>query len=770
MCSLDDINVPGHWQLQGYDYPHYTNVRYPWEGKEDIKPPFAPTEYNPVGQYIRTFTVPKQWRDQPVYISFQGVESAFYVWVNGELVGYSEDTFTPAEFDLTPYLQEGENKLAVEVYRWCDASWLEDQDFWRLSGIFRDVYLYSTPIVHVQDFFVRTELDEEYRDAFLQVDANVTHYDSETLKGVTFKVTLYDQEHKQVLTDQVEAANQKQSIRTFVENPEKWSAEYPNLYTLVITLEDEKGQIIEAQSCKVGFRTVEIKDGLIKVNGRRVVFKGVNRHEFAADRGRAVTYEDMVCDIQLMKAYNINAVRTSHYPNHPLWYDLCDEYGLYVIDETNLETHGTWKYGQKGLEETVPGSRPEWTENVIDRCNSMMQRDKNHPSIVMWSLGNESFGGDNFLEMSQHLKEQDPTRIIHYEGTFHYRQSDAASDVESTMYIRPHAVEDYAKQAEKGENEAKPYILCEYSHAMGNSCGNLFKYTELFDKYPILQGGFIWDWKDQALKTTTEDGTEYLAYGGDFGESPHDGNFSGNGLIFADGQVSPKLVEVKKCYQNVRFDNVDAKNGQIHVKNLHVFTNLSDFILKWQLLKDGIEIETGEQTIELAPGLSKDIQLEGLQVGTNDAEYVVTVSLLLKRNTIWAKAEHEIAFEQFVIPAAEVSSEREPKKDSIISVNNLSDILVIGTDQAVIRFLKETGEMTSYWFAGEELLKSAPQPYFWRAMTDNDRGNKLNERSQTWQQASEKRELESFTYVEEKGAVVVKRRLHCQQPTNPYAI
>ncbi|MFA9458954.1 glycoside hydrolase family 2 TIM barrel-domain containing protein [Halalkalibacter sp. AB-rgal2] len=751
----DGIQVPGHWQLQGYDYPHYTNLRYPWEEREDIKPPFAPTEYNPVGQYVRTFTVPDQWKDQPVYISFQGVESAFYVWVNGELVGYSEDTFTPADFDLTPYIQEGENKLAVEVYRWCDASWLEDQDFWRMSGIFRDVYLYSTPVSHVEDFFVRTDLDQQYRNAHLYIDADVSHYNEESLSGLTLKATLFDCDEREVVSAESAVDGGKVSIQAFVENPEKWSAEYPNLYTLVLALEDQSGNLIEAQSCRAGFRAVEIKDGLVKVNGQRVVFKGVNRHEFAADKGRAVTYEDMVHDIQLMKAYNINSVRTSHYPNHPLWYELCDEYGLYVIDETNLETHGTWKYGQKELGETVPGSRPEWTDNVIDRCNSMLQRDKNHPSIVMWSLGNESFGGDNFLKMSQHLKEQDPTRVIHYEGTFHYRKSDAASDVESTMYIRPRAVEEYAKQAERGENEGKPYILCEYSHAMGNSCGNLFKYTELFDQYPILQGGFIWDWKDQALKTRTSEGIEYLAYGGDFGESPTDGNFSGNGLIFADGQVSPKLAEVKKCYQNVRLHDVDIENGRIQVSNLFLFSNLADYVLTWQLLKDGEEVASGEQVVDIAAGESQEVKLEGFEaIQSEQSEYIVTASFVLRENKSWAKAGHEVAFEQFVLTTVE--DKANIKQEETVQVSEAAEFVTCEAGEALIRFQQETGEMISYSFAGEDLVKSAPNPYFWRAMTDNDRGNKLHERSQTWRQASEGRELTSFTFSEEAGKVVVE--------------
>lgn len=411
--------------------------------------------------------------------------------MNGELAGYCEDTFTPSEFDITAYLLPGENKLAVEVYRWCDASWLEDQDFWRLSGIFRDVYLYTAPPVRVADFFVRTELDKSFTDAELQVDLTLENYYNRVTSAHSVEVQLYDSKQQPVWAAPVSAGfafeqegTQLVKLSAAVKNPLKWSAEKPNLYTLLISVKDDQGQLLEALSCKTGFRTFEIQDGLMKINGKRIVFKGTNRHEFSCDTGRALSKEDMITDIKLMKLHNINAVRTSHYPNQSVWYELCDEYGLYVIDETNLETHGSWQYGQKELHDgNVPGSRPEWRANVIDRCNSMMQRDKNHTSVIIWSLGNESFGGDNFLAMHDHLKQADPTRPVHYEGTYHYRPSDAASDIESTMYIKPDEVVEYALS-----NPKKPYILCEYSHAMGNSCGGLHLYTELFDKYDSIQG------------------------------------------------------------------------------------------------------------------------------------------------------------------------------------------------------------------------------------------------------------------------------------------
>ncbi|MCJ7842251.1 DUF4981 domain-containing protein [Lederbergia sp. NSJ-179] len=755
----DEIKVPAHWQFQGYDYPQYTNVRYPWEDTEQIKAPFAPTKYNPVGQYITTFTIPDTWEGLPVYISFQGVESAFYLWVNGELVGYSEDTFTPAEFDLTPYIQTGENKLAVEVYRWCDASWLEDQDFWRLSGIFRDVYLYATPRIHIQDFFVKTELDEQHKDAELNIEAKLSNYFAESNAKIALEAMIFDQnglplfqEPHQVQYDLSMVERGEISTSIFVENPLKWSAEQPNLYTLVLCLKDQAGQAIEFISCKIGFRKFELKDGLMKINGKRIVFKGVNRHEFSDKKGRAIDYDDMVHDLQLMKQHNINAVRTSHYPNHPLFYDLCDEYGLYVIDETNLETHGTWEYGQQEEGDALPGSKPEWTENVLDRCNSMFERDKNHPCILIWSLGNESFGGNNFIKMHQMLKEKDPSRLVHYEGTFHFRESDAASDIESTMYIRPDLMEEYALNAEKSDEQVKPYIICEYSHAMGNSCGNLYKYTDLFDRYPILQGGFIWDWRDQAIRTKSEEGIEFLAYGGDFGESPHDGNFSGDGIIFADGTVSPKIYEVKKCYQNIEFTAVDLEKGIIAITNKFLFTNLNQFECRWEISENGRKIKNGTEFVNIEAASSEQIQLD-YSMDDFSGELILTVSFHLKETTLWADQGHEIAFEQFVL--RESSQKRvEIEEQAVLRTDDQSAEFIVAGEDFSICFHKQTGDMESYRIAGVELFESAPAPNYWRAMTDNDRGSKLDQRSSTWREAGRNRVLESFHYEQIKDTVI----------------
>ncbi|CAN7715567.1 glycoside hydrolase family 2 TIM barrel-domain containing protein [Paenibacillus sp. LjRoot56] len=755
-----DMPVPSHWQLQGFDFPQYTNIIYPWVGHEDLKPPFAPVKYNPVGSYVRNFSIPEGWSGQPVYLSFQGVESAFYVWVNGDLVGFSQDSFTPADFDITPYLIAGENKLAVEVYRWSDASWLEDQDFWRLSGIFRDVYLYSTPTAHIADFKVDTHLDGACQDAELRIKATITNYDLKSQGVHHVEAMLYDGEQRalweEALRVGIQATDiekQQVELSAHIVQPAKWSAESPYLYTLVLRLLNEEGTLLETESCKVGFRKFEIEDGLMKINGEVITFKGVNRHEFDRDRGRSVDAESMLADILLMKQYNINAVRTSHYPNNPLWYELCDQYGLYVIDETNLETHGSWSYPQFELGETVPGSRPEWTGAVLDRANSMMQRDKNHPSIVIWSLGNESFGGDNFFKMHDFLREADPSRVVHYEGVFWWRESERASDMESQMYSKIEKIEEYAKN-----NPKKPFILCEYSHAMGNSCGNLFKYWELFDQYPILQGGFIWDWIDQSIRTTTPDGISYQAYGGDFGDTPNDGNFCGNGLIFADRSVSPKLHEVKKCYQNVKFEAVDAVKGQIKVTNQFLFTNLNEYDWIWTIARNGVvesQQFTGSYTVAPGETTTIELKLDSVERLFPNDEFVLTLSLVLRDDTLWAAKGHEIAWEQFILPAVNsVAHARnwEAEKESAAALSTESAIQVVRTADRISlegeRFALQvdavTGDITSYLFDGVELFQTGPVPNFWRAYTDNDRGNQHHIRCAPWQEAGSGRKLLSL--------------------------
>ncbi|MBQ7876077.1 MAG: DUF4981 domain-containing protein [Clostridia bacterium] len=754
VADWDDIKVPANWQTEGYDYPQYTNTRYPWsEAEPKLRPPYAPEGYNPVGSYVTTFT-PSDWDGvSPVTIHFAGVESCYYLWVNGDFVGFSKDTFSPHEFDITPYITKGENKIAVKVLRWCDASWLEDQDFWRLAGIFREVYVEYTNRVAIYDVFSKTELNDTFDKAQLNVDVTVRNYEN-VKKNTTVYVSLYDGE--EVVLDRVACPVSlsgedfdKVTVTAEVNNPKLWSAEYPNLYTIVVSL-SEDGKETHYVSARVGFVKYEIKNGLMLVNGKEIMFKGVNRHDFTCDHLRATDYDDLMHSVLMMKKYNINSVRTSHYPNNTLWYELCDEYGLYMIDETNLETHGTWHYGQREEEETLPASRPEWREAVVDRANGMVMRDKNHPSICMWSLGNESFGGQNFIEMREHILSLDTSRVIHYEGTCHFRRFEHATDVESEMYTRPWNV-----LGNINRNNDKPFILCEYSHAMGNSCGGLHDYWKLFYTYPSLQGGFIWDWIDQAIRTTSSEGKEYLAYGGDFGDTPNDGTFAGNGLLFADGAITPKLIETKKCYQNMWFKDADIINGRVRIHNQHLFTNLSEYDFKYKIEVNGEVIGEGEFTCDVQPLTKKVVSMGFTVPEERDSEYAITVSAHLKNDTLWAEKGHEVAFEQFVLPYNK-KAEAVIENTGAVNCEETEENVTLSANGVKVVFDKSTGNMVSYSVDDKEMLYAPVSQNYWRAMTDNDKGARLYKRSACWREAGNNAELVNMEIREGSGAVIVE--------------
>jgi len=708
------ITVPSNWELQGHGIPMYTNVQYPFP--PDYMPE-VPKDNNPVGSYRTTFTVPDDWAGKQVFIVFDGVDSAFYLWVNGQYVGYSQDSRLPAEFNLTPYLRPGENTLAARVYRWCDGSYLEDQDFWRLSGIYRDVYLFAAPAVHIRDFWAVTELDADYRDAVLKIRADIANYGIVNTDGYMLEAELFSQimNHESripICASRFMIHDSCIHIAMPVTNPLKWSAEHPNLYTLLLTLKDPAGNVLEVERCNVGFRKVEIKDGKILVNGAAVYFRGVNRHEHDPDTGHAVSVESMIQDILLMKRFNVNAVRTCHYPDDPRWYDLCDQYGLYLIDEANIESHGVWD---------EPSRDPMWLTAFLERGSRMVERDKNHPSVVIWSMGNESGHGPNHAALADWIHAHDPTRPVHYESA----HNEPYVDMISTMYP---TLERLAAMAQE-PGETRPYILCEYAHAMGNSPGNLKEYWETIETYPRARGAFVWDWVDQGLRRTTADGVDWFAYGGDYGDVPNDGSFCINGLIFPDRTIHPAMWELKKVYQPVRVEVVDALAGKVEVLNKYHFSDLSHLDIAWKLEKDGQIIQQGQLPRLSTPPDGRDsvtIPFAAPEVAPG-VEYWLTLSFTLAEETLWAAAGHEVAWAQFAVPfpAPEVQAAHASKP---VDATTLPALTLTESDaQAVVAgpafelvFDKQAGTLAALRYQGRELLKAGPKSNFWRAPTEND--------------------------------------------------
>ena len=713
----DDIRVPAHIQMEGYDAPQYANVQYPWEGHEDIHPGEIPEHFNPVASYVKYFEVPEEMQGKRLFISFQGAESGIALWLNGQFVGYSEDSFTPSEFELTEYVKEGENKLAAQVFKWTASSWCEDQDFYRFSGIYRDVYLYTVPEVHVYDLQIRAIPDETLSAAALEIRTNTWG------KG-TVKITL-SKDGETVIEDK-KALDGEEIYSWKVEDPVLWSAEDPQLYDLVLEVYNEAGELQEVVPQKVGFRRFEMKDGIMTLNGKRIVFKGVNRHEFSSVSGRHVSEEELRKDLKTMKQNNINAIRTCHYPDASLIYQLCDEYGIYMIDETNLESHGSWDVAEftKDYTYVVPHDKPEWRDMMLDRANSMYQRDKNHAAILIWSCGNESFGGKDIFEMSQFFHKEDPTRLVHYEGLCHDRRYNDTSDMESQMYPSVEAIKEFL-----AKDSSKPFICCEYTHAMGNSCGAMHKYTDLTDTEPKYQGGFIWDYIDQSIYKKDRYGKEFQAYGGDFGERPTDYNFSGNGIAYGGNRdASPKMQEVKFNYQNITAE-VSADSVKVINKNLFVSTDIFD--CKVTVAKNGKVIHKASLATAVAP-LSEETYVLPLAKEEKPGEYTVTVSFHLKEDKAWAEAGHEVAFGQYVYQV------EEPKKtcpEGVKVIRSTHNIGVRGAHFEVL-FSVLNGGLVSYKYAGKEMIEAIPKPNFWRAPTDNDCGNLMGMRYGQWKLAS----------------------------------
>jgi beta-galactosidase len=708
------IDVPSNWELQGYGIPIYLNQPYPF--KKD--PPHIQHNYNPVGSYRTTFLVPAKWEGRQVFLHFAGVESAFYVWVNGAKVGYSQGSRLPAEFDITHYLRPGENLLAVEVYRWSDGSYLECQDFWRLSGIFRDVYLFSTPRVHIRDFEVKTDLDDSYRDADLDVEVKLVNFDSQTTQGLSVEAILVDpfENREYTIAESPAFSIDKEHSQSFLirmRNPRKWTAETPDLYTLVLVLRNDQGKVLEYTGCKVGFREVEMRGGQLLINGRPVLFKGVNRHEHDPITGHYVSRASMIRDIEIMKRFNINAVRTCHYPDHPDWYDLCDQYGIYLIDEANIESHGM---GYRP--EVTLGNNPAWKKAHLDRIERMVERDKNHPSVVIWSMGNEAGDGVNFVAGSDWIHKRDPSRPVHYERALLREHV----DIYSPMYMRIEGLKRYVSKPQK-----RPLILCEYAHAMGNSVGNLQDYWDVIEAEPQLQGGFIWDWVDQALYAKTSDGRPFFGYGGDFGDVFNDGNFLCNGLIQPDRRPNPHLWEVKKVYQNIKVRPVDAAAGKFLVENKHFFSNLFNFNILWDLMADGKSIQSGElEPLDLPPGQSMDIAIPfNRPEAAASSEFHLMIKFVLSEDELWAEKGHILAWDQFELPiAGSVLPVVDPAGLPGLTLSDTPKHFAITGSGFEVRIGKGSGALESYQKEGDELMASPLVPNFWRAPIDNDNGNR----------------------------------------------
>ena len=735
--SWDEIRVPAHIQMEGYDVPIYTNTTYPWEADEFIKPGEVPEIFNPVASYVKYFTIPENMKNKRVCISFQGVESGFALWLNGHNVGYSEDTFDPSDFELTDYIIEGENKLAVRVWKWTSSSWCEDQDFYRFSGIFRDVFLYAVPCAHVEDLSVVPTLNDTFDEGTLSVSIKA---DGDGIASVKLyelgdlSVEKYDRAKLLLEEFDIELRNKEICEGSCnVKNPLLWSAEKPNLYEVKIIVKDTHGNETEFISQLAGFRRFEMVDGLMKLNGKRIVFKGVNRHEFSSITGRVPNRDEVIKDIVTMKKNNINAIRTSHYPDDSMLYELCDIYGIYMIAENNLESHGTWEAYNKGyvdLDFVVPKDKPQWRKMMLDRANSCYQRDKNHPAILIWSCGNESFGGKTIYEMSQLFRQLDKHRLVHYEGVFNDRSYNDTSDMESQMYTSVAGIEKFL-----AENPEKPFICCEYTHAMGNSCGAMHKYTELSDREPRYQGGFIWDYIDQSIYKKDRYGKWFLTYGGDFGDRPTDGDFSGNGICYGgEREASPKMQEVKFNYQNI---SVDFDSDYIFtVTNKNLFVNTSVFDAFAILLADGNEVYRTRLQISVPPmeqaSYEVPVTLKNSMIDV-EKEYCIVVSFVLKENTIWEKAGYEIAFGQHMIkkPVSEYSCDK-----SVELVVGNGNILVRGENFKAL-FSRMNLGMVSYVYGGVEMLPNTiPLPNFWRTPTNNDSGNMMPQRYAQWKIAS----------------------------------
>ncbi len=734
--SLRDIRVPCEFQLENpsWDPPHYVNVQYPWDGAEELVPPQVSEKYNPTVTCVKHFDLSgEDLKCGRIVLCFGAAEAALALWVNGSFVGYSEDSFTPHRFDITSLVREGDNRLAARVFKRCTGTWMEDQDFWRFSGIHRDVTLEFHGLSHLRDVFVHTPLNDDFSHAAVEAECAFDR------PAGRVECVLADPRGREIGRETLDAA-ENLTFSFDVEKPLLWSGETPYLYTLTFVLSDG-GKVLEVCRTECGIRRFEMKDKIMTLNGKRIVFHGVNRHEFDCDYGRCVPLSTLMKDIHDLKAMNVNAVRTCHYPNDPKFYRMCDRYGLYVIDETNIETHGTWARRPFDMSRVVPGDREEWLGAVLDRGASMLERDKNHPCVLLWSCGNESFGGKDLWELSEYFRRRDPSRLVHYEGVRNDTRYPDTTDVFSRMYAKVADIEEYLKN-----DPQKPFMNCEYTHAMGNSCGGMHLYRELEDKYPMYQGGFIWDYVDQALRVRMPDGRTQLCYGGDFGDRPNDNNFNTNGIILGDRTWTPKVQEVRHVFRSVFLE--PGKDG-VRVTNRRLFTSPDDCEIKWELLLDGEAVRAGVLEIPfLAPGESVLIPLD-ISLPEGEGEVMLTARMCLK--------EASPILEKGVCLSEGWACLRERKAADVVpsSVPLIRGDHNIGVRQPNLSAMFSQSLSSLKDALGGETLISCPRLSLFRAPTDNDWGNRYALRQGAWHMVS-RYACPEGPFVNEDGEITVK--------------
>lgn len=737
-----DINVPSNWELEGFDVPIYTNVTYP----HPKNPPFIDGDYNPVGSYRRSFSIPNHWNDKEVILHFGSISGYARIFLNGEEVGMTKASKTPAEFNITPFLRNEENVLAVQVFRWHDGSYIEDQDFWRLSGLERDVFLQAMPKTTIWDYFVKSELDKKYENGLFSVEVDLRDFKGKKIRKPQLSVELLDADGNSIYSDVKAIRNGKENLlfEAEIETVKKWSGETPNLYTYLLKLQDRKGKELAVVSGKTGFRTVDIKNAQLMVNGVPITVKGVNLHEHHGDKGHVPDEEITRKDLELMAQNNINAIRMSHYPHGQYIYDLADEYGFYIVDEANIETHGMGAELQGNFDKEVhPAYLEEWATAHLDRMQRMVEYNKNHPSIILWSLGNESGNGPVFYDGYDWIKKRDTTRFVQFEQAGENRNT----DIVAPMYPWWDNMKEYAGR----EDVERPFIMCEYAHAMGNSVGNFKEYWDIIDSSSHMQGGFIWDWVDQGLRAETEDGQEFWAYGGDLGgeDLQHDENFNANGLITAGRKPHPSLQEVKKVHQNI---GIKLEGNTIHVTNKFNFTNLDKYDFKWELLADGKKVKEGDFQISAAPDQEEefDIDLPELE----DAEYFLNIFAYTREATDLIPAGHEMAREQFSISANSYFSSVDKAPEDKLKWSVKNDILHFNTTKVSGEISLKTGKIQKYSFKDDDakVIDQFPEPYFWRAPTDNDFGNQMPTKSEAWKKATKNNPIVQNAEVGKKTA------------------